>query len=168
MSSTTIIILLALVGFTIVFLASYFDNKQRIIRTLKKLPNKPRSGLKTNQFVKVTGTARQIDEVLIAPYSKRKCVFYNIKIEQEKRSGKNKYWSTIVDEEKIQDFFIEQNGEYVLVKPQQNPKNYKSYMVKDKKTSSGIFNAPTPEFLAVLEKYNVKTKGFFGENKQIR
>lgn len=168
MNSTTLIILLALVGFSIVFLAYYFDNKQSIIRTLKKLPNKPISGLKTNQFTKVTGKAKNLEEPLIAPYSKRKCVFYKIKIEQKKRSGKNKYWSTIVNEEKIQAFFIEKNGDYVMVKSKQNPKNYKSYLVADKKTSSGIFNEPTPEFLAVLEKYNIKTQGFFGINKQIR
>lgn len=167
--STNVIIALVVIGIvSLLFLAHYYSNKQVLIRTLNKLPNKPFSGLKTNEFTKTTGKTLDLETPLIAPFSQRKCVFYKIKIEQKKQSGKNKYWKTIVNEEIIQDFLIERNGDYILVKPTQNPKNYKSYLVIDKKTSSGTFNKPTPEFLNVLEQYNIKTEGFFGFNKSLR
>lgn len=167
--TTNLIIALVVIGFiTILFFSIYYSDKQIIIRTLRKLPNKPYSGLKTNTFTKVTGKALSIENPLIAPYSNRPCVFYKIQIQQNKKSGKNNYWKTIVNEQKVQDFLLERNSDYVLVEPKENPKNYKSYLVIDKKTTSGTFNKPTPAFLKVLEKYNIKNKGYFGQNKSLR
>lgn len=60
------------------------------------------------------------------------------------------------------------NGEYVIVKPQQHPKNYISYLVPDKNTSSGTFNDPTPEFESLLKQYRIDSTGFFGFNKQLK
>lgn len=167
--TTNLIIALVVISFiTILFFSIYYSDKQIIIRTLRKLPNKPYSGLKTNTFTKVTGKALAIENPLIAPYSNRPCVFYKIQIQQNKKSGKNNYWKTIVNEEKVQSFLLERNSDYVLVEPKENPKNYKSYLVIDKKTTSGTFNKPTPAFLKVLEKYNIKNEGYFGQNKSLR
>ena len=68
----------------------------------------------------------------------------------------------------MQDFFIENRGEYVIVKPVQNPKNFIGYLVTDKTSSSGTFNDPTPEFKSLLRRYNIESEGFFGFNKQLR
>ena len=163
-----LIALLITLALIIIFLCYYFSNKQVIIRTLSKLPNKPSGGLKTNDFTKVTGKALHVKEPLIAPLSKRKCIFYKIKIEQKKSSGKSSHWRTIVDEQKIQEFFIERNGDYVIVRPTENPKNYKSHLVVDKKVNSGTFNDPSPKFKALLKHYNINSEGFFGFNKQLR
>jgi hypothetical protein len=124
--------------------------------------------LKTNEFSKITGKALHVKEPLIAPYSKRKCVFYSIKIEQKKKTGKSATWRTLINEEKVQEFFLEKGGDNVIVKPSQNPKNYLSYLVVDNKTSSGTFNDASIKFEKLLEYYNINSKGFFGFNKQLR
>ena len=91
-----------------------------------------------------------------------------IKIEKKKRTGKNSHWSTIVNEEKIQEFFLEKNGDFAIVRPSQNPKNYISHLVIDKKAKSGTFNDPNSEFNALLKQYNINSEGFFGFNKTLR
>jgi hypothetical protein len=146
----------------------YFSSKQKVIRILSKLPMQRIGSLKTNEFSKITGKALHIKKPLIAPFSKRKCIFYCIKIEQKKKSGKHSTWRTLIKEEKVQEFFIEKGGDYVVVKPSQNPKNYLSYLVIDSKTSSGTFNDASLKFEKLLEHYNIKSTGFLGLNKQLR
>ena len=146
----------------------YFSTKQKIIRTLSKLPIKQIGSLKNNELTRFSGKALHVKEPLIAPYSKRKCIFYVIKIEQKKSSGKSSHWKTLVKEEKIQEFFLEKNGDFAIVRPKQFPKNYMSHLVVDKKAKSGTFNDPTPKFKALLDFYNINSEGFFGFNKQLR
>lgn len=139
-----------------------------IIRTLAKIPNKPTSSLKANELSKVSGKALHVKDPLIAPYSNRKCVFYQIIIEQKKSTGKSSHWKTIVKEECFQEFFIQTKSDFVIVKPQEHPINYICYLVKDKEQSSGTFNDPTPQFQAVLNRYNIDAENFFGFNKSLR
>jgi len=161
------IIIILSVG-TIVFCLYYFSPKQRILRKLSKTRHKAIVSLKTNEFIKIHGKALHVKEPLIAPLSKRKCIFYTIKIEKRVSSGKSSHWKTIVDEQRIQEFFIEQNGSYAIIKPTENPKNYISHLIIDTKTASGTFNDPTPEFEALLKAYNIDNTNFFGFNKQLR
>ncbi|MFD0834995.1 hypothetical protein ACFQ0I_04415 [Mariniflexile aquimaris] len=146
----------------------YFNPKQIILRKLAKIRLKPIVSLSDNELVKVNGKAVNIQAPLIAPLSKRKCVYFTIKIEKKVSTGKNSHWKTVVNEEKIDPFFMEQNGSFVLINSTQNPKNYVSYLVVDSKLTSGVFNKPTPEALALLEKYNMDSKNFFGFHKQLR
>jgi hypothetical protein len=161
---TIIVSIAALIG----ILIYYFNTKQRIIRTLSKLPIKQIGSLRNHEFTRFSGKALHVKEPLIAPFSKRKCVFYVIKIEKKKSTGKNSYWDTIVKEENIQEFFLEKNGDFAIVRPSQNPKNYISHLVIDKKVNSGTFNDPTPEFNELLANYNIDSEGFFGFNKSLR
>ncbi|QXP66212.1 GIDE domain-containing protein [Polaribacter sp. AHE13PA] len=152
----------------ILFITYYFSTKQKIIRALSKLPIKQIGSLKNNELTRFTGKALHVKEPLIAPFSKRKCVFYVIKIEQQKSNGKQQRWRTIVHEEKVQDFFLEKNSDFAMVRLHQNPKNYTSYLVADKKIKSGTFNDPTREFKALLESYHIKSDNFLGLNKTLR
>ncbi|MEE9406483.1 MAG: hypothetical protein V3V28_00270 [Polaribacter sp.] len=156
--------LAALIGGLIYF----FNTKQKIIRTLSKLPIKQIGSLKNNEFTRFSGKALHVKEPLIAPFSKRKCIFYVMKIEKKKSNGKSSYWDTLVKEEKIQEFFLEKNGDFAIVRPCQNPKNYISHLVVDKKVNSGTFNDATPEFKTLLKQYNIDSEGFFGFNKSLR
>lgn len=152
----------------IVLLGYYFSTKQKIIRTLSKLPIKQIGSLRNNELTRFTGKALHVKEPLIAPFSKRKCVFYVIKIEQKKSNGKSSSWRTIVNEENIQEFILEKNGDFAIVKPIQNPKNYVSHLVIDKKVNSGSFNDPSPKFKELLNHYNIESEGFFGFNNSLR
>ena len=154
---------------SIIAIVSYFfSNKQVIKRTLIKIPHKPIGSLKTNEFTKINGKALHVTEPLIAPLSQRKCIFYTIKIQEKWSNGNSTYWKTLVNETMIQDFFIENNGDYAIVKPVKHPKNYISHLVVDKKTSSGTFNEPTPKFQSLLKRYDISSTNFFGWNKSLR
>lgn len=161
-------IIIILVIIIIAFCVYYFNPKQIILRKLSKTRHKAIASLKTNEFIKIYGKAMHVKDPLIAPLSKRKCIFYTIKIEKRVSSGKSSHWKTIVNEQRIQDFFIEQNGSYAIIKPSVNPKNFISHLVIDKKASSGTFSDPTPEFEALLKTYNIDSTNFFGFNKQLR
>ena len=161
-------IIIVSIAVLIGILIYYFSTKQRIIRTLSKLPIKQIGSLRNREFTRFAGKALHVKEPLIAPFSKRKCIFYVIKIEKKKSNGKNSYWDTIVKEEKIQEFFLEKNGDFAMVRPSQDPKNYRSHLVVDKKVNSGTFNDPTPEFQELLRSYNIDSEGFFGFNKSLR
>ncbi|WP_033959366.1 GIDE domain-containing protein [Psychroserpens jangbogonensis] len=152
----------------IIFCTYYFSRKNVIIRTLSKIPHKPASSLKTNQLSKVSGKALHVKEPLIAPYSKRKCVFYQIVIQQKVNTGKSSHWKTIVDEERSQEFFIQTKNDFVIVSPEENPKNYKCYLVKDQDQNSGTFNNPTQKFIALLQHYHIDHTTLFGFNKRLR
>ena len=113
-NSFVIPLLVIFVPVLIGVLVYYFNTKQRIIRILSKLPIKQIGSLKNNELTRFSGKALHVKEPLIAPYSKRKCIFYVIKIEQKKSSGKSSHWKTLVKEEKIQEFFLEKNGDFVV------------------------------------------------------
>jgi len=156
------------IAISIGFATYYFNTKQVVIRKLSKILPKPIGSLKTNELSKITGKALHVKEPLLAPFSKRPCIFYSIKIQQKRSNGKSTYWKTIVKEEKFQEFFVKRNRDYVIVQPTQIPKNYLSHLVVDKKVSSGTFNDPTPEFLQLLKSYNITSTGILGFNKSLR
>lgn len=171
LSSNEIMIIIPLIIVVIgaiILLSFYFSRKQVVLRKLSKIPLKPATGLKTSELTKVTGKALHVKSPLIAPLSGRECVFYTIKIEKRVSTGKSSHWKTIINEEKTQEFFIDSNGDFVIVRPTHSPKNYLSYLVKDKRTSSGAFNDPTPEFEALLKQYNIDPINLLGFNKSLR
>lgn len=168
MPTPLIIILVVCVIALIAFLIYYFLPKTIILRRLKKLPYSKIGSLQNHKYSKIEGKALNVETPLIAPLSKRKCVYYKIMIQKKVSSGKSSHWSTVVEEDLIQDFFVEQAGERLLIFPKNKPKNYYDYLVTDKTTNSGSFNDPTPEFKALLKKYNIDSEGFFGFNKQLR
>lgn len=152
----------------IIFISYYFSKKRIILRALSKIPLRRITNLKQNEVSKLYGKALHVKEPLIAPYSKRECVFYQIKIEQKVSSGKSSRWKTLIEEEQMQDFFIESNGDMVIVKPQKHPKNYNCFLVKDKKQNSGTFNDASPKFESLLSKYNIRSTYILGFNKTLR
>jgi hypothetical protein len=167
--TTPVIIILVICAIAIIgFSVYYFNGKQVIIRTLSKIPIKPTSSLKTNELSKVSGKALHVEEPLKAPYSGRKCVFYQMKIQKKVSNGKSSHWKTIVSEEKFQDFFVDINGDFVIIQPQEHPRNYICHLVHDKSQSSGTFNDPTPKFIALLRRYNIEPETYFGFNKTLR
>ncbi len=156
-------------AFIIIGAVSYYLNtKQKVLRRLSKLTFKPILQFRTKEPTKVTGKVLHVHEPFVAPFSKRKCVAFEFRIQQKKSSGKHSYWKTLVEKEDIQDFFVEKNGEVVMVKPTKVPQNYMIYLVEDKKVSSGFFNAPTPEFKLLLNQYDIDNQNFFGFNKTLR
>lgn len=166
---TAIIPIIIIIAIIVIGLCVYyFGKKQRILRKLSKLKRKDILQFRTNEPSKVSGKVLHVHEPFVAPFSKRKCVAFEFKIQQQKHSGKNSYWKTLIDEKNIQDFFIEQRGEVALIKPQTEPLNFDIYMVEDKRVSSGFLKNPTPEFENLLSAYGIQSANLLGFNKTLR
>ena len=167
MSATTTVTLILLVA--LLWLALWFFNGKKVmLRTLGKLPATPVKQLQDHVFGKVSGKALHVKEPLIAPFSERKCVFYSVKIEKRVSSGKRSHWKTLVDDEQIQEFFVDAGDDFVIVQPNKSQKNYISHLVVDKTQRSGTFNDPTPQFQRVLNRYSIESENFFGWNRTLR
>lgn len=172
LNDDVIIPIIAVFGFSFMILSAflfyYFSNAQKIIRTLSKLPIKQIGVLKNNEFTRFSGKALNVNQPLIAPFSKRKCVFYIIKIQQKKKGSKKSYWETLVDEEKIQKFFLENNGEFALISPTENPKNYIRHLIFDKTIDSKSLDNSKLEFETLIKHYNLDKKSSYNSNKPLR
>lgn len=152
----------------VVFLVIYFNKKNVIIRKLSKFKFKRITQFRTNELTKLSGKVLQVQEPFVSPFSKRKCVAYIFEVKQKVSSGKNSHWKTLLKKEDIQDFFVEKDGELVMVKPSLEMSNYYSYMVEDKSVSSGTFNNPTPEFKKVLDDFGIESETWLGFNKTLK
>ncbi|MFK5890105.1 MAG: hypothetical protein QM486_05180 [Flavobacteriaceae bacterium] len=147
----------------LIFLVGYYSKKAVVIRTLQKFPKTAISSLQENQLVKVMGKAKPIKEVLNAPLSGRKCVYYSVKVEQ-KSGGRNQHWVTIIDDEIAPNFLIESYSGKALIKM----KNFKSYFIEDAIYKSGHFNDATNKLEHYLEVHGKKSISFLGLNKTLR
>lgn len=143
---------------------SYYSDKQKIIRILSKLPIKQIGNFKNDEFIRLSGSTVSLDTPLKAPISKKECIFYKIKIEELITKGKNSRWKVLINDEKTQDFLLEKNGDFAIIRPKQNPNNYLSYLNVVKKTKAF---KETPELKALLKSYNINYN-FVGNNKSIR
>ena len=161
-------ILIAIAVIAVIFFSYYFSSKETIKRSLAKLPFGNVTNIRTNELTKLYGKALHVKEPLIAPYSERECIFYQIKIQQRVSTGKSTRWKTLVEEEVMQEFFLENNGDMVIVKPIKSPRNYNCYLVKDQKQKSGTFNEASPKFKQVLNRYNIDPTNWLGFNKTLR
>lgn len=149
----------------LIFVGIYFSDKYRILRELKKVRRKQIHSVRENEYVKIIGKAKHAGEPLTAPLSQRKCVYYDVKVEEKR--GKN--WRTIVDDVSFNDFFISTGTEHAIVSLKNAiPKSKRVYLVTDHSLNSGTFKNTTPEIENYLALKGNKSTGFFGMNKTLR
>jgi hypothetical protein len=161
-------ILIVLAFGLLIFTITYFNDKNIILRKLSKIKHKRITQFRTDELTKVSGKVLKVSQPFLAPLSKRKCVAYIFEVKQRVSSGKSSHWKTLVKKEDIQDFFLEQNGELVMIKPSRENRNYVSYMVEDKNIKSGSFKDPSPEFKKVLDDFGIKSENWLGFNKTLK
>lgn len=150
---------------TLIFVGFYFSTKQRILRQLKEVRRKQIHSVRENEYVKIVGKAKHAGEPLIAPLSKRKCVYYDVKVQE--KSGK--HWKTIIDDVAFQDFFISTGTESAIIDLRIQRDNTKRiHLVTDHSLNSGFFKEPDAEIKRYLELNGNKPTGFFGMNKSLR
>lgn len=154
----------ALIIGSIILVSLLFSKKAVIKRKLKKATGKKISDFVSGDIAKVVGKVEFVGEPLIAPLSGRRCAHYYVLVEQKVSSGKSSHWKTLIEEEVVGTFVIRDGRHCAHI----NSKNVKSYLVEDRRYSSGYAADAT----AVLEKYlndhGQKSEGFFGMNKTIR
>ncbi len=154
-----------LIGVVVIvfFLGWFFRRDARIRRAIKKLPVTKVKDFADGTIGRVVGQVRVIDETT-APMSGRPCAQYHLIVKQRRSSGRSSHWVTLVDEQRVVDFVVEDGSGRAVV----NTVGAKAAVVKDAKARSGTFNSATPELEALLARHGHDSTGFLGFNKTIR
>ena len=157
----TMFLTVAVIG----FISYYYSNKSVLLRAFKTSRKKSINSIQQNEYAKVIGKAKYVNQPLIAPLSGRQCVYYHIIVEVKG----DKHWRKIIDDVKTQDFFIETNSEMAIVKSSDlNKSSMRFHLVKDHKEKSGFRNDAPEKLEQYLISHNKKSKGILGINKSMR
>lgn len=151
----------------IALIAYFFSQRKNVLRALKKVKAIQINRAQSGEYVKLFGKAQSGTEPLIAPLTGRHCVYYRVRV-RKKSGNKNNSWRTIIDDQSVQDFMLEQRGESAIIKTDNFKDVNKSYIVYDKNFTSGTFNDAKVHLERYLEKHGEKSTGFFGLNKTMK
>ena len=163
-NSQILTVVFGLIIITAIAYQIFFNKKAVIKRKLKKAPHKRIYSFRNGEVAKFTGTIEIVDNPLIAPLSKRKCSYYHVIVEKQVSSGKSSHWKTIIEETKSCKYVIRDSSACALIKAYV----LKSYVVLDKKFSSGAFNDADANLESYLNKHGHESEGFLGFNKTLR
>lgn len=148
----------------IIFISIYYSKKNKILRELKKVRRKAIHSVRNNEYVKIVGKAKHAAEPLIAPLSKRKCVYYDIKV-KEKRG---KHWRMLIDDVQFQDFFLQAGTDSAAIHLNTRREFEKQiHLVTDHKLHSGFLKDANEEVEHFLKQYGKNSTGAFGFNRTI-
>ena len=134
----------------------YYSNDQQIRRRLRNAPTKRIQELRDDELGKVVGRARGLDEMLDAPLTGRRCVYFIAIVEEQRSTGKSSYWKTIIKETRGVLFMLEDDSGRALV----DAKSARIAIDFDGKSKSGTFDDPTPVERAFLERHGQKGEGW--------
>lgn len=137
----------------------FFSKKSKVKRKLKKASSSNIGNFKDLEVAKIIGTIEPIGEPLIAPLSKRPCVFFHVHVEEE-----NDGWTTLIEQEVGSKFLIRDGEHYAYI----NGVDMECYVVLDKKYSSGFANDATVDLERFLNSHGQECENFLGLNKSLR
>lgn len=160
-----------LVAGIIVFLANFFSKKAMVKRHLRKAVLKRIESVSEGETVKISGRVELTGEALIAPLSGRKCAYYHVLVEQCVNTGKSSHYVKLIEEEVAGKFGIRDGRSCARVVSRDSgvvSGEIESYIVDDRKYSSGIFNDPSEVLENYLNSHGKKSDDFMGFNKSIR
>ncbi|MDC8002537.1 hypothetical protein POV27_00610 [Aureisphaera galaxeae] len=155
------VVLLVIGGFAYGY---FFSKKIVLLREMRKSKSQTIGRAQEGKYTKIVGKAKHVTEPMLAPISKRPCIFYHITVIQG--SGKNR--RTIIDDMQVQDFFIEKDGEMAMVKMDQPPTFRNVVLVEDHQYDSGIFKNPSEHVEKYLNKHGKDSKYWLGFNKDLK
>ena len=93
----------------------------RLLTTLRKAAVVPIASVKDSAFEKISGTVELAKPLIRAPISKRECVCYRVRVEEEvvitdADMSTSRTWKTIVDESDQIDFYVRDDSGRALVR----------------------------------------------------
>lgn len=151
----------------IAYLVYHFSKKQDVLRTLQKLNFKTNLNFRANEAIAFSGKVKAIETPNIAPLSQYECVAYQLKIEREDRTGKNTYWTTVLDTTIVQTFLVDKAGSLLLIDTNGlAAQNYQCYLKSTKTVTTASSGVKTEEVKRILEQYQMENiKGVTGDKK---
>jgi len=100
----------------------------------------------------------------ISPFSKKKCVYYIMTIEEERKNKNSTYWQVIHLDKFIRPFYVKDDTGKILVDPHGAVFN----VPIDFEEISGFGRDPSNDVREYLDKNEIKFEGLFGINKKLK
>jgi hypothetical protein len=133
-----------------------FSESRQIRRQLRKAARKPIAQLADNELGKVVGSARGLDEMLVAPLSGRRCVYFIAVVEERRSNSKSSYWKKIVEESRGVPFALEDDSGRAIV----DASSARIAIDFDGRSQSGTFDNPTEAERAFLSRHGERGQGW--------
>lgn len=151
------------VGILLFVFGLYYLQKKQMIENI------PTSKIRSLAMglVEIFGEALPLkeNEIIIAPFSNKPCVYSRFTIEEYRSSGKSSSWVTIKRGEDRKPFYLKDETGKVLIDPNRANINIKM----DAEYRSGLGKDPPESVKQFLNRTNIRFEGMiFGINKQMR
>lgn len=100
----------------------------------------------------------------ISPFTKKKCVYYSVNIEELRSTGKSSTWVQVYLSVYIKPFYVQDDTGKILI----DPKDATFEPSQTFTEQSGFGKDPSKSVMDYLKDNNIKFEGFFGMNKKMR
>lgn len=169
-----IILLGAIIGLPLVFsfVYSHLWGKRKLIRTFKQVSRLQIADCQDGQVVRIQGELVTLPNYFKAPFSKRECAVYSFRFMKKVqrvtgRSITEEAWETVKCTESSQDFLIQCEDHYALVRSEDAEVIINIDFIHDeksyKKDSGGFLTKDENEDRrAALEAINIEPKQYLG------
>lgn len=138
---------IAIVVFLLYMLIRHFSGNRHLVEAeLGKKPKMDIANFEEGAVGRISGTVVYGGRTLQAPLSGRLCSYYHAKVERYSGTNNRRRY-TMIDEKKAGDVIIRDGDAYALV---QTGKLMESYIVPDKKFTSGFLNDAGPALEAPI------------------
>lgn len=148
----------------IIWLSYYFSKKSVVRRKLKKATVRRISNFVDGETARITGKVEFTGKPLTAPLSGRPCAYFYVLIEQQVSTGKGAHWQKYIEEEVAGKFGIRDGKHCAIV----DCNKVKSYIVQDRKYSSGFMHDAPENLERYLSRYGKDSTNMLGWNRTLR
>ena len=155
------LLLILILVIAIFIVGIYFSLGERIKRAIKKFPTRRIADIKDGEFARLTGKVAAVGEIMTAPLSGRRCVYYSVSVlESHKRSR----W-IVLEEEMMADVVLFDGSGYAVLKTDEPI----AHLMEDRNYHSGFWREAEPRLKAFLRKYHQDDAGvMFNRNLEYR
>jgi hypothetical protein len=138
----------------------WWSDDARTRRRLRAAPRVPIAETHHMTLVRVRGRIRAADEVLRAPLTGRRCVYYLARVRQRKGVGSGTEWEEVIREERGVDFvLVDESGETLV-----HMDAAQVAIVVDRHSRSGAFDDANPVEQVFLMRHGLDSTGSLGQN----
>lgn len=142
-------------GLSIAFGSWFFSADQRQRRKMRSVPTRSIREVMDGELVRITGEA-EIASPIAAPLTGRPCAYWRVVVKERRRSGKNSYWATLIDDHEGVDFVLRDETGGALVRTD----HARAVLDKDASGGTGFFDRETEELEIFLAERGHSTHGF--------
>jgi hypothetical protein len=164
MDPTSIVVVFVVIVVVIIVLVAVFSKEARLKRKMRALRPTPIDKAVSGQVTKLVGKLVPVAPPILAPLSGKPCAFYEVVVEEWRRTGRSGSYVRVIHETNGQDFLLEDATGRAFVRIA----GAQTVVVRDGKFKSGTFNDASPTLQTFLDKHGRKSTGLLGFNKGMR